>query len=61
MVTGVLFEILTGGRAASAYPKFLGVLATLYVVEPLVTRVYIRNACAAGEKVKVFTNAMQFL
>lgn len=52
VVTGILFEILTGGRAASAYPKFLGVLATLYIVEPLVTRVYIQNACAAGEKVK---------
>ena len=51
VVTGILFEILTGGQAASNYPKFLGVLATLYVVEPLVTRIYIQNACAAGEKV----------
>ena len=51
MVTGILFQILTDGKAASNYPKFLGILATLYIVEPLVTRVYIQNACAAGEKV----------
>ena len=53
MVTGILFQILTDGQTASNYPKFLGILATLYIVEPLVTRVYIQNACAAGEKVSL--------
>ena len=51
VITGILFEILTKGQTFSAYPKFLAVLGTLYIVEPLVTRVYIKNACAAGEKV----------
>lgn len=50
VVTGMLFEILTGGQPFSQYPKYLAVLGTLYIVEPLVTRVYINNACAAGEK-----------
>ena len=50
VVTGILFEILTGGQPFSRYPKFLAVLGTLYIVEPLLTRVYIQNACAAGEK-----------
>lgn len=50
MVTGILFEILTGGQPFSQYPKYLAVLGTLYIVEPLLTRVYINNACAAGEK-----------
>lgn len=49
-MTGILFEILTGGQPFSRYPKFLAVLGTLYIVEPLLTRVYIQNACAAGEK-----------
>ncbi|CAK0787986.1 hypothetical protein CVIRNUC_011208 [Coccomyxa viridis] len=35
----------------SRYPYFLGVMATLYTVEPLLTRVYIKNVCIAGEKV----------
>ena len=50
VVTGILFEILTGGQPFSQYPKYLAVLGTLYIVEPLLTRVYINNACAAGEK-----------
>ena len=61
MVTGILFEILTGGQAASNYPKFLGVLATLYIVEPLVTRIYIQNACAAGEKVTFSGHVLQYM
>ena len=51
VVTGILFETLTKGQNFSQYPKFLAVLGTLYIVEPLVTQVYIKNACAAGEKV----------
>ena len=50
VITGILFEILTGGQPFSQYPKYLAVLGTLYIVEPLLTRVYINNACAAGEK-----------
>ena len=50
VITGILFEILTGGQLFSQYPKYLAVLGTLYIVEPLLTRVYINNACAAGEK-----------
>lgn len=61
VVTGILFEILTGGQAASNYPKFLGVLATLYIVEPLVTRIYIQNACAAGEKVTFSGHVLQHM
>ena len=53
VVTGILFEILTGGQPFSQYPKFLAVLGTLYIVEPVFTRIYIKNACAAGEKVCV--------
>ncbi len=55
VVTGILFEILTGGQPFSQYPKFLAVLGTLYIVEPIFTRIYIKNACAAGEKVCVGT------
>ena len=51
IVSGILFEILTGRQPMSRYPYFLGVMATLYTVEPLLTRVYIKNVCIAGEKV----------
>ena len=51
VISGILFEILTGRQPMARYPYFLGLMATLYTVEPLLTRVYIRNVCMAGEKV----------
>ena len=51
IVSGILFEILTGRQPMSRYPFFLGIMATLYTIEPLLTRVYIKNVCIAGEKV----------
>ena len=51
IVSGILFEILTGRQPMGRYPYFLGLMATLYTVEPLLTRVYIQNVCLAGEKV----------
>ena len=53
-----MFEILTGRQPMSRYPYFLGVMATLYTVEPLLTRVYIKNVCIAGEKVSHIKGAM---
>lgn len=52
VISGILFEILTGRQPMARYPYFLGIMATLYAVEPLLTRVYIRNVCMAGEKVR---------
>eukprot|EP00208_Stichococcus_sp_RCC1054_P006203 CAMPEP_0206138586 /NCGR_PEP_ID=MMETSP1473-20131121/3425_1 /ASSEMBLY_ACC=CAM_ASM_001109 /TAXON_ID=1461547 /ORGANISM="Stichococcus sp, Strain RCC1054" /LENGTH=706 /DNA_ID=CAMNT_0053532061 /DNA_START=385 /DNA_END=2508 /DNA_ORIENTATION=+ len=53
IITGFLFEMLVGrgGYALHQYPKFFAVFTAIYVLEPLLTRVYIRNMCAAGEKV----------
>ncbi|KAK9823874.1 hypothetical protein WJX72_006089 [[Myrmecia] bisecta] len=51
VITGILFEILVGKQPLSHYPRYLAVLGVMYICEPLMTRVYIRNACAAGEKV----------
>ena len=51
ILSGILFEILTGRQPMARYPYFLGLMATLYTVEPLLTRVYIQNVCMAGEKV----------
>ena len=53
--TGFLFEMLVGkgGYTLQEYPKFFALFAAIYVIEPLLTRVYIRNMCAAGEKVRV--------
>jgi hypothetical protein len=39
-------------RLLCRYPYFLAAMATIYTVEPLLTRVYITNVCTAGEKVR---------
>jgi ATP-binding cassette subfamily B (MDR/TAP) protein 8 len=52
VISGILFEILTGRQPMSRYPPFLAALAAIYIIEPLLTRVYIRNACTAGEKAR---------
>ncbi len=52
VMTGLLFETLVGRQPLARYPRYLALLAVMYVAEPLVTRVYIRNACAAGEKAR---------
>ena len=51
VISGILFEILTGRQPMSRYPPFLAALAAIYIIEPLLTRVYIQNVCTAGEKV----------
>ena len=52
VLSGFLFEILSGRQPMSRYLPFLGALSTVYIVEPLLTRVYIQNVCTAGEKVR---------
>lgn len=53
IITGFLFEMLVGRSQYSLqrYPAFFALFAAIYVIEPLLTRVYIKNMCAAGEKV----------
>lgn len=53
VITGFLFEMLAGrGRSISQYPAFFAVFAAIYIIEPLLTRVYVRQMCAAAEKVR---------
>lgn len=58
VISGILFEILTGRQPLSRYPFFLGALTTVYIVEPLLTRVYIQNVCTAGEKASSFSRIL---
>ncbi|KAK9792243.1 hypothetical protein WJX73_005289 [Symbiochloris irregularis] len=51
IMTGLLFQMLVDQAPRSQYARLLGCLATLYIVEPLLTRVYISNMVAAGEMV----------
>ena len=52
VITGFLFEMLAGrGRSMSQYPIFFAVFAAIYVIEPLLTRMYVKQVCAAAEKV----------
>ena len=52
ILTGILFEMLVNRASQSRYCWFLGCLATLYTVEPLMTRLYISNVVSAGERVR---------
>lgn len=53
VVSGTLFEALVGRQAGNAktYSQFFVLMASLYITEPLLTRVYIKNICALSEKV----------
>ncbi|EFN54275.1 hypothetical protein CHLNCDRAFT_31851 [Chlorella variabilis] len=52
VLQGMLFDVLVRGQHFSEYSKlFLGLLF-IYVAEPLLSQVYILNACAAGEKLQ---------
>jgi len=53
VVAGTLFELLVGRQAGNArtYGKVFAIMASLYIVEPLLTRIYIQNICTLSEKV----------
>lgn len=53
IITGFLFEMLVGRSQYSLqrYPAFFALFAAVYITEPLLTRIYIKHMCAAGEKV----------
>lgn len=53
VVAGTLFELLVGKQAGNAqtYGKVFAGMASLYITEPLLTRVYIQNICTLSEKV----------
>ncbi|KAI3435659.1 hypothetical protein D9Q98_001717 [Chlorella vulgaris] len=52
VLQGMLFDILVRGQPWQDYSQlFLGLLV-IYVAEPLLSQVYILNACAAGEKLQ---------
>lgn len=62
VVAGTLFELLVGRQAGNAktYGKVFGIMASLYIVEPLLTRVYIQNICTLSEKVLATLRAELF-
>ena len=53
LVSATLFEILIGRQPAVRYHRALAVFASLYIAEPILTRVYIRAAVTAGERVSM--------
>lgn len=63
VVSGTLFETLVGRQAGNVktYGKFFVLMASLYITEPLLTRVYIRNICALSEKVKHYEKSIKDL
>ena len=52
LVSAKLIEILVSRQPASTYTHYLAIFATLYVSEPILTRIYIRSAVTAGERVR---------
>lgn len=51
VLSGMLLEMLVSGQPLTKYAEVFAVLALGYVVEPLLTKVYMYNMMAAGEKV----------
>lgn len=51
VLSGMLFEILVQQQPMGKYAKVFGILLAGYVLEPLLTRVYMNNVIALGEKV----------
>lgn len=60
VLSGMLFETLVMQRPFEAYGRLLGVLLALYVIEPLLTQVYIREACTIGENVQLTLRSEAF-
>jgi ATP-binding cassette subfamily B (MDR/TAP) protein 8 len=52
VLSGLLFEVLVQRQPFENYARPLAALVALYVAEPLLTSVYIRQACRAGERVQ---------
>ena len=52
VLSGALFQCLVTGQPFQVYSKLLSMMVIIYVVEPLLTQVYIRQMCAAGEHVQ---------
>lgn len=53
VLSGALFETLVNGQPFEKYARLLSWLVAIYIFEPLLTRVYIKQVCSAGEKLQV--------
>uniref|UniRef100_A0A1D2A990 ABC transporter B family member 28 n=2 Tax=Auxenochlorella protothecoides TaxID=3075 RepID=A0A1D2A990_AUXPR len=60
VLSGALFENLVQQQPFEQYKLLLVGLAATYTVEPLLTQVYIRSACAAGEAVQASLRSEAF-
>ena len=52
VVSGLLFEALVIRAPLESYGRLLAIMLGLYIVEPILSQVYIKEICAAGEKVQ---------
>lgn len=52
VLQGMLFDVLVRGQPFQQYSKLFAALLVIYVAEPLLSQVYIINACTAGEKLQ---------
>ncbi|KAK9862820.1 hypothetical protein WJX84_000045 [Apatococcus fuscideae] len=51
VISGALVQTLVDAQPLSKYSPLLAALGTLYILEPLLTRIYIRTVCQVGERV----------
>ena len=52
VLSGLLFETLVMKQPFARYGMLLGGMLIIYILEPILSRVYIINACAIGEAVQ---------
>ncbi|GLC41551.1 hypothetical protein PLESTB_000702900 [Pleodorina starrii] len=51
VLSGMLLEMLVSGQSMAKYAEVFAILAVGYILEPLLTKVYMYNVLSAGEKV----------
>jgi ATP-binding cassette, subfamily B (MDR/TAP), member 10 len=52
VISGLLFETLVMNKPFGNYSKLLSIMLALYIIEPLLSQVYIKQVCSVGEKVQ---------
>lgn len=60
VISGLLFEMLVTNAPFHVYGKLLAILMASYIVEPFLTKVFVGQVCAIGERVQILLRLEAF-
>lgn len=60
VISGLLFEMLVTNAPFQVYSKLLAVLMISYTIEPILSKVFVGQVCAIGERVQTFLRLEAF-